>query len=101
MSQIFSLVCFKKQTSMKVAPRRCVSLTEHWTNIRSSLMPDTREWDRGNGGEGSLCLLSGTKIGISKSDMHPDFRGFAHILLLAIIAWISKSHKGYLLQMGL
>lgn len=37
-------------------------------------------WDRRNAGEGSLCLLSGTKIGISKSSMHPDFRGFAHIL---------------------
>lgn len=42
-------------------------------------MPDTSEGDRGNAGEGSLCLLSGTKIGISESGMHPDFRGFAHI----------------------
>lgn len=43
-------------------------------------MPDTSEGDRGNAAEGSLRLQSGTKIVISQSGMHPDFRGFAHIL---------------------
>lgn len=109
----FSLVCFKKQISIKETPKSLCRLTEQiWqsTGLTSGLplKPDTREWSRGNAGEGSLCLLSGTKIGISKSGMHPDSRGFAHTLhswlekdSWAIITWISMSHKGYLLQMGL